>query len=263
MSQRAIASLEDLGFSNYEAKAYWGLIQENPIGGYRLSKLTGIPRSRIYEILERLTVKGFAVQFRADPVEYAPLAVEDLMMQLRGNFDDTLSILETEVERLSTKGTQESIWNLRTREMIIKRARAMISRAQKSIHLVAWTETIQELRTELEGAAAQGIRIVTISCGEINTLAGIHYKHAFEEDIVQMDSNSVNLVIDGNEVLVGETLPADSCQAAWSNNAGLIFVTEEYIRHEVYIHKIIERLSEIAGQALQEAFSEGLSEIPY
>lgn len=263
MSQRAIASLEDLGFSNYEAKAYWGLIQENAISGYRLSKLTGIPRSRIYEILERLTVKGFAIQLQSDPVEYVPLAVEDLMTQLKGNFDDKLSILKTEVERLSTKGTQESIWNLRTREMIINRARAMIIKAQKSIYLVAWAETIEELRTELKDAANQGIRIVTISCGEISSLAGIHYKHAFEEDLVQMDNSSINLVIDGNEVLVGETLPADSCQAAWSNNSGLIFVTEEYIRHEVYIHKIIERLSETAGQALQEALNEGSNEIPY
>jgi sugar-specific transcriptional regulator TrmB len=263
MSQRAIASLEDLGFSTYEAKAYWGLIQENPISGYRLSKRTGIPRSRIYEILERLAVKGLAIQFQADPVEYAPLAVEDLMMQLRGDFDDTLSVLETEVERLSTKGTQESIWNLRTREMIIKRARAMITRAQKSVYLVAWAETIQELRAELKDAANQGIRIVTISCGEIEPLAGIHYKHAFEEELVQMEGSSIIVVIDGNQVLLGETLPADSCQAAWSNNAGLIFVTEEYIRHEVYIHKIIERLSGIAGQTLQEALSEGLNEIPY
>ncbi len=73
------------------------------------------------------------------------------------------------------------------------------------------------------------------------------YRHAFEEHIVCAGDNSINLVVDGVEVLVGETLPPDACQAAWSRNPGLILITEEYIRHEIYLHKIVERLEETAA----------------
>jgi hypothetical protein len=43
-----------------------GLLQQNPSTGYQLSKLSGVPRSRIYETLERLVAKGYAVALDTD-----------------------------------------------------------------------------------------------------------------------------------------------------------------------------------------------------
>jgi sugar-specific transcriptional regulator TrmB len=263
MSQQAIAALEKLGFSSYEARAYVALLRQSPVSGYQLSKFSGIPRSRIYETLDRLVGKGYAVTLPADPVEYAPLAASELLSQIQDQFDDTLSTLETEIENLTTTGQPESIWNLQGRETILNRARAMIAAAQHSVYLVGWAQTIGEVQAELQAAAGRGVRIILISCGEIETAVGTHYNHAFEEHLVCADDSSINLVIDGVEVLVGETLPADQSRAAWSRNAGLVAVTEEYIRHEVYLHKIIERLGEAAGDELRAALVEGLQEVPY
>lgn len=263
MSQKAMAALEKLGFSAYEARAYLALLRESPVTGYQLSKLSGVPRSRVYETLERLVTKGYAVTLQAEPVEYAPLAADELLAQLRGEFDDTMSALEAEIESLAAAGQPESIWNLQGRAPILSRARAMLADAQESIYLVAWAQTIRELQAELEAAAGRGVRIVVISCGEIELAVGAHYRHAFEEHIVCTGDSSVNLVVDGLEVLVGETLPTEECRAAWSRNLGLVRITEEYIRHEVYLHKIIERLGETEADGLREAFAEGLREVPH
>ena len=263
MSQKAIAALEELGFSTYEARAYLALLQESPVTGYQLSKRSAIPRSRVYETLERLVAKGYAVSLQAEPIEYAPLPTKELLDQIKGQFTSTVSALETEIENLAAAGRPESIWNLHGRASILNRGRAMIARAQKSVYLVAWAQTIREVQAELEAAAGRGVRVVVISCGEIELTVGAHYRHAFEEHIVCADDSSINLVVDGVEVLVGETLPPDACQAAWSRNPGLILITEEYIRHEVYLHKIVERLEETAIVELREAFAEGLQEVPY
>ncbi len=59
MTEKGIAVLEELGFSNYEAKAYLALLRDAPVTGYQLSKISGVPRSRIYETLEKLTRQGF------------------------------------------------------------------------------------------------------------------------------------------------------------------------------------------------------------
>ena len=104
MSEQATAVLENLGFSAYEARAYLGLLQESPINGYQLSKLTGIPRSRVYETLERLTSKGYAVPFQTDPVQYAPLSVDELQLRLKEQFSDNLSSLEVELETCGNRG---------------------------------------------------------------------------------------------------------------------------------------------------------------
>lgn len=263
MNKQAITALENVGFSTYEARAYLGLLQENPINGYRLSKISGIPRSRIYETLDRLISRGFAVSYQADPVEYEPLGFDELQMHLKEQFNDRLSILEVEIERLETMGRSENLWNLRGQESILNRARSMIARAQKSVYLVAWAETLQLLKIDLETAVNQNRRVVIISCGNTEAMPGIHYCHAFEDEIVQIESGSINLVVDGQEVLVGATSPADSCQAFWSHNTDLINITEEYIRHEVYVHKIIEQFGESEAEALQSALADGLKEIPY
>ncbi len=263
MSEKAITALENLGFSTYEARAYLGLLQENPINGYKLSKISGIPRSRIYETLERLTSRGYAVSYQADPVEYAPLSIDDLQVQLKEQFNDQLGTLEAEIERMATAARSESLWNLRGREPILSRARDMITRAERSVYLVAWAEALHTLKPNLEAAVARGLRLVIISCGDTEAMPGSHYCHAFEEVIVHGDPGSINLVVDGQEVLVGATYPPDDCYAFWSHNSNLVLVTEEYIRHEVYLHKIIERFGETEAEAVQNALADGLREIPY
>jgi sugar-specific transcriptional regulator TrmB len=263
VSQRTVAALEQLGFSTYEARAYIALLKQSPITGYQLSKLSGVPRSRVYETLERLAARGYAVALQSEPVEYSPLAVPELLAHLQEQFDGALSTLDTELSSLATAQVTESIWNLRGRDDILRRTRAMIAKAQESVYLVGWGEALQALQPELEAAARRGVRIVVISCGESDLVVGKHYHHAFEEDLVQGCDSSLNVVVDSMEVLVGQTQPAESCQAAWSHSAALVLVTEEYIRHEVYLHKIIERFGKKLKTELREALAEGLREVPH
>lgn len=129
--------------------------------------------------------------------------------------------------------------------------------------MVGWAETISTFQPELEAAAHRGLRVVIISCGGSNLAVGKHYQHAFEKDLVAGCDSSFNVVVDGMEVLVGELQPPETCQAAWSHNSALILITEEYIRHEVYLHKIIERFGETMAPELREALAEGLSEVPH
>lgn len=263
MNQRAIDALEQVGFSTYEARVYLGLLKQNPITGYQLSKLSGVPRSRIYETLERLVAKGYAVALQTEPASYSPLTAYELVAHLQEQFDGTLSTLEAELKKVSTAQATESIWNLRGREDILRRARTMISHAEESVYLVGWEATIQELQPELEAADRRGIRIVLISCGESALEVGKHYRHAFESELVQQCDTSLNMVVDGMEALVGQTEPAESCQAAWSHSSALVLVTEEYIRHEVYLHKIIERFGPTLAAELKDALTEGLQEVPH
>src|SRR5512142_295755 len=185
MSQPTIAALEQLGFSTYEARAYIGLLRQNPITGYQLSKLSGVPRSRIYETLERLVAKGYAVALQTEPAEYSPLTAHELVAHLQEQFDGTLSTLEAELRKVSTAQATESMWNLRGREDILRRARRMIAQAEESVYLVGWGATIQELQPELEAADQRGIRIVLITCGENTFEVGKHYQHAFEAELVE------------------------------------------------------------------------------
>ena len=54
---RMMTDMKTLGFSEYECKAYLKLLEVFPLNGYALSKASGIPRSRIYEVLNNLIDK--------------------------------------------------------------------------------------------------------------------------------------------------------------------------------------------------------------
>jgi len=210
-----------------------------------------------------LVSKGYACILQGDLAEYAPLERGELLTRLKGEFNDTYTRLETQINQITAATKPEKIWTLQGRRAILERARAMIAGARRSVYVVGWDQSLEELRSEISAAANKGLKTVVISCGDIDLDIPSHYCHAFEAEIVRDCEGSLTLVIDGLEALVGETLPPKTCQAAWSRNQGLVFVAEEYIRHEVYIHKIIRRLGKEWEQELRQALSEGLAEVPY
>ena len=57
-----LKALQSIGFSEYEAKTYLALLRSAPETGYQISKSSGVPRSMIYEVLNRLQVRGAVLQ---------------------------------------------------------------------------------------------------------------------------------------------------------------------------------------------------------
>ncbi len=56
--QGAVARLIELGFSQYEAQAYVGLLGREPLTGYALANVTGIPQPKVYETLRLADREG-------------------------------------------------------------------------------------------------------------------------------------------------------------------------------------------------------------
>src|SRR5262245_66664186 len=58
----AAALLQELGFSEYEARAYVALLQRSPLNGYELAKASGLPRANGYSVLRTLEDRGAGVR---------------------------------------------------------------------------------------------------------------------------------------------------------------------------------------------------------
>lgn len=79
--------LKDLGLNTYEAKAYLALLENGPLPPSKISSITGIPRPRIYDVLESLRKKHFCTLEPRRPLIYGAV-----------NPDSLLSILKKKVE---------------------------------------------------------------------------------------------------------------------------------------------------------------------
>ena len=84
--------LTDFAFSKYESSCYLALLSQHPCNGSQLSKLSGIARSRIYDVLRSLARKG--VVFEIEKGLFVPLPFEELKKRLQNQFESNLTLLE-------------------------------------------------------------------------------------------------------------------------------------------------------------------------
>ncbi len=93
----AVERLIELGFSQYEAQAYLGLLGREPLTGYALSNVTGIPQPKVYETLRRLTAKGVVAAMAGEPARYVAVPADQLLADLEGSFRARLAGAQREL----------------------------------------------------------------------------------------------------------------------------------------------------------------------
>jgi predicted transcriptional regulator len=65
-----IHELRDLGLSDYESRVYYCLIQKESLTATELAKITKIPRTKIYSIIEKLERKNFCIRVPGNEKTY-------------------------------------------------------------------------------------------------------------------------------------------------------------------------------------------------
>jgi DNA-binding MarR family transcriptional regulator len=75
--------LEKLGFSSNEAKVYGTLIKHKVLNGYEIAKLSGVARSLVYEVINRLIAKGAVIRIDGEPNFYKPIEYQDLIRSIK------------------------------------------------------------------------------------------------------------------------------------------------------------------------------------
>jgi sugar-specific transcriptional regulator TrmB len=90
----SVDKLVELGLTSYEAKAYLALMRRDTFAAAEVSRLAGIPRQRIYDVLATLVQKGLASQRPGTPAKYAAVSPEFAIERLLANRREELERLE-------------------------------------------------------------------------------------------------------------------------------------------------------------------------
>jgi sugar-specific transcriptional regulator TrmB len=205
MENDPIEKLIALGFSEYEAKAYVALLRENPVTGYQLSKLSGVPRSMIYEVVGKLIARGAAMSLRQEGVvRYAPVPPEEFLDQLHREHEALITALQHDLASLSAAPDLEYVWNIEGRENILAKAEEMVRQAGREIYLSLTPATFPQLRPALLEAIRRGIRVVVYSPELLDLPGGqVVIAPVSEEAQERVEGLWLILVIDQKEVLIG------------------------------------------------------------
>ena len=254
MKNDPIDKLVKIGFSEYEAKAYIALLRESPVSGYQLSKLSGVPRSMIYEVLGKLTTRGAAMTLHTGgATKYAPVPAAEFLDQLLQEQKELVISLKDDVAHLASAPDLEYVWNIEGHENILAKAEEMIDQAKSRIYLALLPATFPELKPVLEEAIGRDVRVVVYTTNEIELPGGqVVAAPMSEEALSQAGGLGLILVTDGEEVLIGEWLTATRARASWTSSPLLVFIAEHHLRTDLYLPQILALLGDRALNLIQE-----------
>ena len=254
MNSDPFDKLVEIGFSKYEAKAYVALLGESPVTGYQLSKLSGVPRSMIYEVLGKLTARGAAMTLRkGGSTQYAPVPAAEFLDQLLQEQEELIVSLKDDLAHLTSAPDLDYVWNIEGHENILAKAEEMIEQAGTRVYLALLPATFPDLRPVLEDAIGRGVRVVIYATGDLDLPGGqVVVAPMSEEALSQAGGLGLILVIDGEEVLIGEWLTATQARASWTSSPLLVFIAEHHLRTDLYLPQILALLGDRALDLIQE-----------
>jgi sugar-specific transcriptional regulator TrmB len=254
MAGEPIDNLVKIGFSEYEAKAYVALLRKNPVTGYELSKLSGVPRSMIYEVLGKLTARGAAITLYKEGVtKYAPMPAAELLEKLRQEYEGLISLLQADLAALITASDLDYVWNIEGEENVMAKAREAIGQAQSRVHLALSPAVFPSLTPALEEAIGRGLRVVVYTMSPLD-LPGDQVVIASTPEEAQDQAGGLGLilVIDGEEVLIGEWLTTAQARASWTRSPLLVSIAEHHLRTDPYLPQILAVLGDRALDVIRE-----------
>ena len=253
--------LKELGFTEYEAKAYLALLKGSPATAYAVARDSGVPRSKVYGVLEGMVGRGVVFVSHGEQTRYAPLAPRELVRTRRREAENVLSAAEEGLEgwdeREDGAPEDERIWDIKGRREILSRLKELVGRAEERVLLQIWREDAPELEAELTKAAGHGVEVTVVAYGDPGYPFARVYLHDPGPEVITPEYGGrwIILSIDAREVVAGIVFPEDVARAAWSSHPGIVMPITEQVKHDLYVAEMLasdrEALEERHGPSLE------------
>ncbi|MBN2533915.1 MAG: TrmB family transcriptional regulator [Spirochaetales bacterium] len=247
----------EIGFSRYEAKTYICLLEDHPATAYETARASGIPTSKIYEVLAKLLEKDMVMEIVENKRKhYIPREPGEFMDHYKNRMNTTLTMLKTELTHIKKETNVSYIWNVSDYSHLIEQGKRIISNSKSFILISTWKEEADHLKDTLAVKETQGIRIAIIHFGNPALSTGQVFPHPIEDTIYEeKGGRGFVLVSDSKEALMGTVFKDNTIEGAWSRNRGFVALAEDYIKHDIYIMKIVKRFDRILIERFGEKYA--------
>ncbi|MGH9028820.1 MAG: TrmB family transcriptional regulator [Acidimicrobiales bacterium] len=258
-----IDRLVALGFSQYEAQAYVGLLASGePMTGYALSNVTGVPQPKVYETLRRLARKGIAVMLNGEPVRFVALPPAQLLTRLDVNFRRRLADAELALVRAgAADDAQYRVFDaLETWTEVQSAAVRLLDEATRHAYVSLNAEHADATSEAITRADARGVRLDVLLFAKepIELDHGRVVRHASTDGVVYRHHQARHLAVvaDSTKVLWALAPDGGEWDAVVADDALMAAAIKGYVRHDIYVQQIANEFStELVarfGPALEE-----------
>ncbi|NHJ25103.1 MAG: TrmB family transcriptional regulator [Candidatus Lokiarchaeota archaeon] len=160
-------ALRSIGLTDYEISIYLTLISKGPMDARELSEASGVPYSRIYNILTQLEKEKMWIikEEESRPSRYFAKSPDEALVIAKKQYNDSFDDQSNKIINTLTPIYQShdtpikiALYVHRGRDVCINRSLALINMAKTALYLVApELEFLEEFYSDLEKARARGV----------------------------------------------------------------------------------------------------------
>lgn len=238
-----LEKLAELGFTEYEAKAYLALLDEHPASGYQISKMAGVPRSMVYEALGRLKMRGAVLETPDERATlYRPLPPDVLLDNHESAQRRLVGELRAGLAGLYQARDEDHVWTIRGRDALLAYARELIRRAQREVFLVLDDPDVAALHDDIVATCERGIPTSAVLTGVAPLRCSQVVRHPPLESQLHELSGTLVVVVDGHEVLVAANDADREMTATVTRNRNLVLITRQFVWMELFAQRIFAHM---------------------
>ena len=243
--------LINIGLSDYAIHTYLSLLQHHPVNGSQLSKRSGIPRARIYDILRTLKKRGFVAEDSQGL--FVPLPPDELIKHLRRNYEEDLNRFENLVKDIQAPVDHDFIWTVTGYQRVMEKAREMIDAACIEIYIRLFPQEAETLVRALKRAEKRAVQVKCIFMEPVPKTFAIQVVHPQHEVVERkLGGRSFDLVVDKEEFIGGlfTSENIEECRINWGRNRWFVTAGRDSLRHD-FFHYFLYKTHTL-NQALDE-----------
>ncbi|WP_323191884.1 helix-turn-helix domain-containing protein [Halostella sp. PRR32] len=138
----AVTALESVGLTEYEARCFVGLSRIRKGTAKEISQLSDVPRSRVYDALERLHERGLVDVQQSEPREYQAVETETALSVFDRDFRTTLDEVDEALGNVDTdrRLEKQGVWAIANRDHVIDRTETLLDDAETEVYLLVGHE---------------------------------------------------------------------------------------------------------------------------
>ena len=139
--QEAVEVLQQLGLKEYEARCFVGLSQLSAGTAKRLSEMTDVPRTRVYDAVRVLEAQGLVEIQHSSPQQFRAVSLSEATEILREQYETRVDRLysaldDVEIETLDDDSAIQEVWAMTGSTSIETRTENLLSGAENEVVLV-------------------------------------------------------------------------------------------------------------------------------
>lgn len=243
--------MRKFGYTESETSIYKTLLEGGNLTGYEVSKRSGVPRSKVYNLLETLVSKGLVIVNKSEPKLYQGLSTEEFVESLKRQTENDIELIDKHFSDVKEHSKDDDLlWKVSGYESIFNKAKHMIDSAQDSLYIQIWEQELSKELIESLVSAEERLQHFVLILFKENEGFSIpiarYYDHGYkEEKLKEFGHRWLNVISDSEEVLFGElNFSINEVEVIWTKNNSMKRLAKEYIKHDAYTLKIIDEVTE-------------------